>query len=316
MKVSVIIPVYNTAEYLPQCLDSVTAQSHSDLEIIAVDDGSTDSSAEILQRHAATDGRLRVISQPNRGVSAARNAALDAATGEYVVFVDSDDCIDCDHISLMAGLARPDNAVFTGTVRLDGGHKSTVDVPELEGLTTREAIIALRRAQYFGWVYSNIFSMEIIRREGLRFDESMRIHEDEEFKARYMRHVSSIASTGTATYLYTVRKNSAVHTQRRMESAVAAYRRLYDSLYDALPDGENRYLSARIFLQQCAAALRRRYTERVFAETMYALQCYLNSSPEKFIRDGRDRKVLRRSRIIFACHGRPYILTTLKLFHL
>ena len=191
MKVSVIIPVYNTAEYLPQCLDSVTAQSHSDLEIIAVDDGSTDSSAEILQRHAATDGRLRVISQPNRGVSAARNAALDAATGEYVVFVDSDDCIDRDHISLMAGLARPDNAVFTGTVRLDGGHKSTVDVPELEGLTTREAIIALRRAQYFGWVYNNIFSMEIIRREGLRFDESMRIHEDEEFKARYMRHVSS-----------------------------------------------------------------------------------------------------------------------------
>lgn len=316
MKVSVIIPVHNTAEFLPQCLDSVICQSHRDMEIIAVDDGSTDASAEILRKYAALDGRIRVISQPNKGVSAARNAALDAATGEYAVFVDSDDSIERDHIRLMAELARPDNTVFTGAKIIRNGRVSEQRVPGLEGLTANGAIIVLRRAQYFGWTWNNIFSMAIIRREGIRFDESMRIHEDEKFTAMYMCHVASIESTGATTYLYLVRKSSAMHTLGRTEASVAAYRRLYDSLYESLPDGENRYLSARIFLQQCTSALRKCYSDKVFAETMHALQCYRSSSPEKFIRDARDRKVLRRSRIIFACNSRPYILTALKLFHL
>lgn len=317
MKVSVIIPVYNAAEFLPQCLESVMGQSHSDIEIIAVDDGSTDSSAGILQRYAASDGRMRVISQPNRGVSAARNAALDAATGEYAVFVDSDDCIEREHVELLARAARHDNVVFTGALMLrDGGRTTAVRVPCLEGLDRTQAIVMLRRAQYFGWAWNKMFSLETIRREGLRFDESMRLHEDEMFTALYMRHVTSIVSTDAVTYRYSVRKGGAMNTLSRTEASVKAYRRLYDTLRDAIPDGENRYLTARIFLQQCAAALRRRYSEKAFAETLYALRCYRDSSPWKFIRDSRDRKVLRRSRIIFACPRRRYIMTTLKLFHL
>lgn len=91
--VSVIVPVYNVEKYLSRCLDSVMGQTYGQLEIICVNDGSTDASASILADYAAKDARIRVISQSNGGLSAARNAGLDVATGEWVMFVDSDDWI-------------------------------------------------------------------------------------------------------------------------------------------------------------------------------------------------------------------------------
>ena len=90
-KVSVIIPVYNVEKYLQKCLDSVINQTYKNLEIICVDDGSPDNSGGILDAYAQNDSRIIVIHQENAGVSAARNRGLDAATGEYIAFVDSDD---------------------------------------------------------------------------------------------------------------------------------------------------------------------------------------------------------------------------------
>ena len=94
MKVSIIIPVYNAEKYLRECLDSVRAQTLSDLEIVCVDDGSTDQSAAILDEYAASDSRFVVIHKVNQGPGIARNTGLAASKGEYVLFVDSDDTID------------------------------------------------------------------------------------------------------------------------------------------------------------------------------------------------------------------------------
>ena len=95
-KVSVIIPVYNVEEYLRECLDSVVNQTLKDIEIICVNDGSTDNSLAILEEYAAKDERLRVFTQENQGQSVARNLAMEKARGEYIGFVDSDDWIDLD----------------------------------------------------------------------------------------------------------------------------------------------------------------------------------------------------------------------------
>ena len=92
-KVSIIVPVYNVEKYLARCLDSICTQTERNLEIVCVNDGSTDSSASILADYAAKDARIQVLTQPNGGLSAARNAGLDVATGEWVMFVDSDDWI-------------------------------------------------------------------------------------------------------------------------------------------------------------------------------------------------------------------------------
>lgn len=91
--ISVIIPVYNVEKYLHRCLDSVIEQTYKNLEVILIDDGSTDHSGEICDDYAAKDVRIHVIHQENQGVSAARNKGLDTAKGEYIAFVDSDDYI-------------------------------------------------------------------------------------------------------------------------------------------------------------------------------------------------------------------------------
>ena len=92
--ISVIVPVYNVAGYLPQCVDSILSQDYGDLEVILIDDGSTDGSGEICDRYAAQDSRVRVIHQKNGGAAAAKNAGLRLATGEYLAFADSDDYLE------------------------------------------------------------------------------------------------------------------------------------------------------------------------------------------------------------------------------
>lgn len=99
--VSVIIPIYNAEKYLKCCLDSVITQSYPYLEIICVNDGSTDKSAEIIQEYAQKDNRIVVITQPNRGLSAARNAGLDKSSGNYIMFVDADDFIEVTMVEVL-----------------------------------------------------------------------------------------------------------------------------------------------------------------------------------------------------------------------
>lgn len=96
--VSIIVPVYNTEKYISQCMYSLIQQNYRHIEIIVVDDGSTDNSLSILNNISTTDNRLKVFSQSNQGVSAARNLALNKATGEFVMFVDADDWIDLSTI--------------------------------------------------------------------------------------------------------------------------------------------------------------------------------------------------------------------------
>lgn len=94
--ISIIVPVYNVKDYVEKCLDSICGQTYKNLEIVVVDDGSTDGSGEICDTYAQKDPRVKVIHRENRGVSAVRNEGLDIALGEYIGFVDGDDWIDSD----------------------------------------------------------------------------------------------------------------------------------------------------------------------------------------------------------------------------
>ena len=109
-KISVIIPVYNVEQYLERCLDSVAGQTLKDIEIICINDGSTDGSLKILENYAAKDNRIKVINQENKGAAVARNAGLEIAAGEYLGFVDPDDNIDLNFYDVLYNLAKDENA--------------------------------------------------------------------------------------------------------------------------------------------------------------------------------------------------------------
>ena len=109
-KISVIVPVYNTEDYLPRCIESILGQTYQNIEIVLVDDGSTDSSLCICEEYAREDSRIVIVKQENKGSNAARKAGLKACTGEYITFVDSDDWIGKKLVALLYKQAVEDHA--------------------------------------------------------------------------------------------------------------------------------------------------------------------------------------------------------------
>ena len=109
-KVSIIIPAYNSEKYLQDCLDSVRQQSHKNLEIIIINDGSTDQTQTVIDRNAREDARIKIVRQINAGVGAARNAGLDLATGDFISFIDSDDTVDLSFVEKLLSAFKPGDA--------------------------------------------------------------------------------------------------------------------------------------------------------------------------------------------------------------
>ena len=143
--ISVIVPVYNVEAYLARCVDSILGQTYDDLEVILVDDGARDSSGRICDQYAAKDSRVKVIHKENGGLSSARNAGIEAATGEYLSFVDSDDWIEPDMYAHMLGLIRKYEAklVCAGRYDVDGstGEKRIGLCPQREEVIPAEELV-------------------------------------------------------------------------------------------------------------------------------------------------------------------------------
>lgn len=209
--ISVIIPVYNTAPYLETCVRSVLNQTCTDLEIICVDDGSSDSSPAILRALAEEDNRIRVITQKNAGVSAARNAGLEAARGDYIAFLDSDDEIEPDLYDILLNLMEEYQVSIAhcGYKRInqDGTTKDVGGTGVLLLQTGEEATESLLRGQYFvGSLCNKLFCRELVK--GLRLDQSLKINEDVLFVMQAFAQAKKTAFLDVPKYYYFDRENS------------------------------------------------------------------------------------------------------------
>ena len=170
MLVSIIVPVYNVALYLPEALDSIVNQTYKDLEIIIVDDGSTDDSAAICEKYAASDSRIKLIHQANKGLSGARNTGLQHATGDFVSFIDSDDSLSPVFIdslvkameSSSAPIAECRFAVIETSGSMAGVAASSVFPSVAAGLYERkDAIISLVEERMCVNVCNKLFRREL-----------------------------------------------------------------------------------------------------------------------------------------------------------
>ena len=118
IKVSVVVPIYNVSKYLSKCVESIMNQTHNNLEIILVDDGSNDGSGKIADEYAEKDNRIQVIHQKNKGVSSARNTGIEAATGEYICFADSDDYLEADYVEYLLKMSVENDADVSLTTEM------------------------------------------------------------------------------------------------------------------------------------------------------------------------------------------------------
>lgn len=209
IKVSVIVPVYNAEKYLAQCLESILAQSLTELEVVCVDDGSTDKSAEILDQYARQENRVKVLHQKNGGYGAAMNAGLAAAGGEYVGIVESDDCILPQMYETLyeeADLGKLDvvkSDAFFWYERI--GYQKQIHAAHLEPYYDR-VLDSMDRNIFFDFymnIWTGIYKREFLAREGIRFHESPGAsYQDNGFWLQTMLYCKKAKWLGQAFYLY------------------------------------------------------------------------------------------------------------------
>ncbi len=211
--ISIIIPVYNMVDRIGRSLDSIVCQSFKDVEIIVVDDGSTDGTGDIVRGYASEDSRVRYIHQENSGVSVARNSGLEAASGKNILFIDADDEIEENYLKNIAGKAVSTGAdilVWGIKRRFEDGHIEEWK-PELEGSYDRKGFLtAFPREQYwlhkglFGFVSNKLVKKSIVDAYDLRFDETMTLMEDFDFFLRCFAKCESFYCFPETGYLYNI----------------------------------------------------------------------------------------------------------------
>lgn len=210
---SVIVPIYNVQNYLQRCVDSLVAQTIKDFEIILVDDGSTDESASICDENAKKNKNIRVIHKKNGGLSSARNAGLEIATGKYISFIDSDDYVEPDMMKVLIDRAEKDNSelvecdvtkhvkseikenclnIVDGTLQIN--NKNLSEFNKLFGI----------KISVLSW--DKLYRRDIIERYKIRFVDTKKIlSEDQLFLVCYCRFVKKISFTNRSLYHYDIK---------------------------------------------------------------------------------------------------------------
>ena len=214
--VSIIIPAYNCSAYLRRCVDSLLHQTYGSLQIILVDDGSTDGTSEVCDSLAGSDSRIEVLRKTNGGVSSARNAGIEAARGEYITFCDADDYVNPDHIErLMERMERTACDLAVCSYISENEKKCSPPVigegSQKDRICDRDSAVCelLAGGAVGGYVWNKLYRRELL--ENVRFRGDIKILEDLRFNFEVFKNISSMAVSSYKSYHYIQRQQSAMH---------------------------------------------------------------------------------------------------------
>ncbi|WP_373472225.1 glycosyltransferase [Carnobacterium alterfunditum] len=237
--VSVIVPVYNVDRYIEECLDSIVKQTYRELQIIVIDDGSTDESNQKVRPYLS-DSRVRLIEQVNTGLSGARNTGLGAACGKYVLFVDSDDYLALTAIENLVDLMKKNHADlirFNGRAFLDGLNEpikqNNYDFSHRlqEGVKYIDDRFEVNRRTFASPVYLYMVKKEVIEQNNLSFYEGI-LHEDELFTTQVFLNSRSMTYANAFYYNRRYRENSIMtdQSQERLKQTLDSYLIIFKEL--------------------------------------------------------------------------------------
>ncbi len=240
MLFSIIVPVYKVKDYLDRCVQSILGQSFADFELILVDDGSPDECGKICDDWQQKDERVRVVHKQNGGLSSARNAGIEIAKGEYVLFVDSDDYIVEGSLEKLSKFTDVGADVLTYDGVTIGGNYELNHVKKEEMLTGKEFLkdsLLQNLMPMAAWL--NCIRQDFLLENKLRFKEGIR-HEDEEFTPRLFFKAEKVLTTGVDLYRYIIRENSITTTKDLRPNARDLYQTLesLEKIYIEVEDKE------------------------------------------------------------------------------
>lgn len=219
--ISVIVPVFNVACFLEECISSIINQTICDLQIILIDDGSTDSSGSICDQFAERDKRILVIHQTNAGVSAARNVGIREAKGKYISFIDADDMLPKDAYKVLLDKTLDCPALAMG--RMQKISENGVLLEQSREFYTEEIgssiflkdLLEERKFTYLGFLWDKLFLHDVIEKNGLLFNQEIKLNEDRLFILQYMFYVKKVFLVNNIVYYYRQRSNGIISITRR-----------------------------------------------------------------------------------------------------
>ena len=247
-KVSIIVPVYNVEKFLPQCVDSLVNQTLKDIEIILVDDGSSDNCPAICDKYAEQDSRIKVIHKKNDGVGSARNSGMEVATGEYIAFVDSDDYVALNAYQQLYAKALDTQAdiIYFTSQRFDvqGNISKDANILKEMRFQTEEDIRKLmldmvanppkaKKDRYIAeCVWCSLYAHNIIQRHAIRFKNRDEVIEDLMFNLDYLLHASNVVIIPDVYYNWRENDTSYTRTVRpdKIDKCYCYYQYLLDWL--------------------------------------------------------------------------------------
>lgn len=287
VKISIILPNYNTGKYLSRCLDSLINQTFQDIEIILIDDGSTDNSVRIMKKYAATDSRIKILEQKNAGAAAARNQGLDTATGQYVMFCDSDDWYESNMCAVMIDTIerkRTDivccHNLFDCEENIDDEEKSHriihdyFNPPKKGSFDINKKVIITTNVL----LWNKIWRRDIIEQYHIRFPVGCE-HEDDAFWYMYSCVAKTIHFIHDRLYHYYIRKGSVMSLivgqkpHNRMDRvSITHYVRDFIQQHHLLHHRDTLLSIYKIQLKCCCSLLTNSEIQQICTETNDSLQ--------------------------------------------
>lgn len=239
--VSIIIPVYNSEKYLEACLQSVLAQTYRNIEILLIDDGSTDRSGVICDAYAVKDTRIHVLHNQNHGVSHSRNCGIKCSKGEFLVFIDSDDSVSETYVEGMVSAASRYDLVIskiTDTFTYEGGKKIKREINGLVNNEFSQNAYVLRA--YLRIIGAKLYRAEIIRKHKIYFNENISYAEDQIFNYQYYLYVQSFVYVNKGCYYYFHRKNNSLSQKGIRSNDLDSTKKVIESLFQWIKTINNR----------------------------------------------------------------------------
>ena len=236
IKVSIIVPAYNVEGYIEDCLNSLIKQTLQEIEIIVINDGSTDKTGEIIAKFAKKDSRIIAITQENKGLSGARNTGLEIVKGEYIGFVDSDDWVDSNYFEKLYNSAKEEDADMAVASILK--HKPQYNrynvqftKPSVATSIQEKVRICQDKTKRFFYVWNKLCKTELIKNNNLFFPEG-RIYEDVLFTMQTIYNANKIVSVIDTEYHYIERSTSILKSKGKSEKKLNDHKVAYIELQD------------------------------------------------------------------------------------
>lgn len=237
INLTIVTPVYNAEPYLDDCIKSVIAQNTDKIELILVNDGSIDSSASICEEYASKYSFIKYINQANLGPSAARNRGIEAATGDYITFLDADDMLASNYYSTVISSIKGRDLLFFSHKELHAdGYELIYRLPEIT-VESRESVASSLldlklnplKIEFCNFTWNKCFIRDIIVKHNIRFLEGLQTREDEVFTNEYCRYVKRLTVISDPLYSYRILFTGLTHKKHSFSQCALLVKGMLDS---------------------------------------------------------------------------------------